>query len=141
MKPDRPTARNPFHNQRFVFGLKVALLVSIPVWIAAGLAAILSVQTAPISLLEAFILLASAGAELLLLRQFLNSADVRDRRAELFRGRVGAILAAPWSEPVKLSLALGGLSAAYLQYYFWDVQLQIAALHSVTVFVPVNALG
>jgi len=31
--------------------------------------------------------------------------------------------------------------ATYLHYYFWDVQLQIASLNSVTVFVPVTMAG
>lgn len=32
------------------------------------------------------------------------------------------------------------LAIAFLQYYFWDVSLQIASLHSVTVFVAVPSL-
>lgn len=32
------------------------------------------------------------------------------------------------------------LTIAFLQYYFWDVNLQIASLHSVTVFVAVTPL-
>ncbi len=28
------------------------------------------------------------------------------------------------------------LAVSYLHYYYWEVQLQIAALHSVSVFIP-----
>ncbi len=31
------------------------------------------------------------------------------------------------------------LVASFLQYYYWDVQLQIAALNSVQIFVPARA--
>lgn len=39
---------------------------------------------------------------------------------------------------LRQSLLLSALVGAYLQYYFLDVHLQIASLHSVTVFVPVS---
>ncbi len=39
----------------------------------------------------------------------------------------------------ELSL-LGLLAMSYLHYYYWDVQLQIAALNSVRVFVPAPPL-
>jgi len=37
----------------------------------------------------------------------------------------------------KRTLALSALVGSYLQYYFWDVNLQIASLNSLTVFLPV----
>jgi len=42
---------------------------------------------------------------------------------------------------LKRPLLLLGLAGAYLHYYFWDVQLQIASLRSVTVFVSAPAIG
>ena len=41
---------------------------------------------------------------------------------------------------LRQSLALGALVTAYLQYYFLEVNLQIASLHSVTIFVPLVAM-
>ncbi len=43
-------------------------------------------------------------------------------------------------ELLRRSLTLGALVGAYLQYYFLEVNLQIAALHSLTVFVPVTSM-
>ena len=39
---------------------------------------------------------------------------------------------------LRQSLSLSGLAGAYLQYYFVEVNLQIASLHSLTVFLPVT---
>lgn len=38
------------------------------------------------------------------------------------------------------SLALSALAGGYLQYYFIEVNLQIASLHSLTVFLPVTSM-
>ncbi len=38
---------------------------------------------------------------------------------------------------LRQTVAFASLAIAYLQYYFWDVNLQIASLHSVTFFVAV----
>lgn len=38
------------------------------------------------------------------------------------------------------SLALSALAAAYLQYYFLEVHLEISSLNSLTVFMPVTAI-
>jgi hypothetical protein len=141
MTPDWRTLRNPLYNARFVHGLKVALLLSIPVWMVAGLTSILTLQNSPITALECVALMCLAAAELLLLRHFLNSRDAPARRAVPVQGSILATIGMPWSAMVKRSLALSGMSVAFLQYYYLDVQLQIASLHSVTVFVPVNALG
>lgn len=127
------------HNARFVHGLKVALLLSIPVWMIAGLTAILTLQDSPITAFECVALMCMAGAELLLLRHFMNSRAAPAQAP--VQGGILAKIGMPWPSMVKRSLALSAMSVAYLQYYYLDVQLQIAALHSVTVFVPVNALG
>jgi len=141
MNPDRRVPRNPLHNPRFVHGLKVALLVSIPVWMAAGLTAILTLQYSPISALECVAFMCLAVAELLLLRDILNPRGAQAQWPAPVQSSILARSGMPWPSMVKRALALSGISVAYLQYYYLDVQLQIAALHSVTVFVPVNALG
>jgi hypothetical protein len=42
---------------------------------------------------------------------------------------------------LRQSLALGALVVAYLQYYFLEVNLQIASMQQLVVFVPVTAAG
>jgi hypothetical protein len=46
-----------------------------------------------------------------------------------------AIAACPARPILKQTALLAGLAVAYLHYYFWDVQLQIATLHRVSVFI------
>jgi hypothetical protein len=41
---------------------------------------------------------------------------------------------------LRQSLALSALVGAYLQYYFLEINLQIASLHSITVFAPVASM-
>lgn len=41
---------------------------------------------------------------------------------------------------MRQTVAFASLAIAYLHYYFWDVNLQIASLHSLTVFVAVTPL-
>jgi hypothetical protein len=42
---------------------------------------------------------------------------------------------------IRRSVALSALVGAYLQYYFLEVNLQIASLHSLTVFLPVTSIN
>ena len=42
---------------------------------------------------------------------------------------------------IREGMLIGLLALAYLQYYYWDVNLQIASLQSVQVFVPVRPAG
>lgn len=103
--------------------------------VLAGLLVILAVREAPITATETVILLLAGVCEVMLLRHSLRNFGARVFYRKLL-ARAG--LSAPFA---KRASALGALAATYLHYYFWDVHLQIASLNSVTVFVPVSAIG
>ena len=74
----------------------------------------------------------SAGRRIESMEDLLRYVDVK---------RVSSQRTRPAIAPkalIRQSLALSALVGAYLQYYFIDVNLQIASLHSLTVFVPVS---
>ncbi len=58
------------------------------------------------------------------------------------RPRTPPLPAAALERPSTLrqTIAFASLAIAYLHYYFWDVNLQIASMHSLTVFVAVTPL-
>lgn len=140
MKPDWRALRNPLRSPRFVYGLQFALLLSIPLWVVAWLVAIWAFQTTSFTAFEFVLLMLAAAGELYLLRRFLQTSEAKGGAPGLFRQRIAAAFGTPWPPLVTRSLALSALSAAYLQYYFWDVYLQIASLNTVVVFVPVRPI-
>jgi len=119
-----------------------ALVLAIPLWAGIGVAFILLVLERPIGEAESTVLAIAAACEFLLLRHFRRTARTRAPDSEPLARPVPAMRRpSPGRALAKQSLALSALVGAYLQYYFWDVQLQIASLHSVTVFVAVSAAG
>jgi len=110
--------------------------------VLAGIAVILVFQEAPITATESAILMIAAVCELILLSYSLRTVDARARYRELLaRSGLTARRTGPRPSIAKQALVLSALVAAYLQYYFLDVHLQIASLHSVTVFVPASVVG
>ncbi len=110
--------------------------------VLAGLVFILVVREAPITATEGAILMIAAVCELMLLRHSLRTVDAWARyRKLLARFGITTRRTGPRPSIAKQALVLSALVAAYLHYYFWDVQLQIASLNSVTVFVSVPAVG
>ena len=123
---------------RPIQGLLSGVLLAVPLWVCIGVAIAVSVQDGPISEKQAAILFVAAAAELILLRQTWH---VGLRRLRPIEPQPGAtVLAAHLSRLRPLLLALF-LTGTYLHYMFWDVQLQIAAMPSITVFVHPRALG
>jgi hypothetical protein len=116
----------------FILGIFIALLFAIPLWAAIGVGAILLFQDEPFTTGQTAALLAAAGIEAILLRYAWRAF-----RPQLgLRGLLARALSARPTRPVlKQTAWLGGLVVAYLHYYFWDVQLQIAVLNKVTVFI------
>ena len=122
--------------------LVLGLLIAIPLWVLAGITGILVFQEAPISATQSAILMIAAVCELILLRYYLRSFDAKARYRELLaRSGLTARRMGPGLLIAKQALALGALVATYLHYYFWEVQLQIASLNSITVFIPVTMAG
>ena len=120
--------------------LVVPLLISIPVWAAIGIGTVLLYFERPLSEVERAALAFAAVAELVLLR----IAWRRRYLLPLRRGTPARAVAArrrPWLPSMRRPAMMAAAAGAYLHYYYWDVQLQIAALPSLTVFVPAPALG
>jgi len=118
------------------------LVLAIPLWAGIGIAFILLVLERPISEPESTVLMIAAACELILLRHFKRTAKARTSDSvPLARPAMAMQRPSPRRSLAKQALALSGLVATYLHYYFWDVSLQIASLNSVTVFVLPTTLG
>lgn len=71
-------------------------------------------------------------------RKFRSCEDLLRLFQDFMEENAEAIRAATRRRIVREALLLGALAAAYLHYYYWEVELQIASLHAVKVFVPVT---
>jgi hypothetical protein len=134
----------------FVLGVIVALLLAIPFWAGLGIVAILVFQSGPITRGQTIALMLAAVVEIILLRYAWRAYRPKIDLRQLFRRYIVApappvARALPatraFRSTLKQSGLLAALVAAYLHYYYWDVQLQIASLNHLTVFVPTPALG
>lgn len=108
-------------------GLLSGVLLAIPIWIGIGIGVIAFVLHRRFTASEMLILAVAAAIEFLFLRYAWGWLGWR------FGLRT-------WSG-LKRAVLLSGVAVAYLHYYFWDVQTQIAMLPTVTVFVPVHQIG
>ncbi len=79
-----------------------------------------------------------AGQRIRSIEELLRYVEAGSRpQPTLHRARIRRA-ARSWSPVLRQSLALSALVGAYLQYYFLDVNLQIATLNSMIVFLPVG---
>lgn len=126
----------PADGTSFVQGLLIGLAAAIPLWAALGVIGILYVQEGPIREYQLIALLVAALVEV-----FLVVYVWRTLRPGLWLRQAAASPAsralALRSPELKRTMFLAGLVGAYLHYYFWDVQLQVASLRGVVVFVAV----
>jgi hypothetical protein len=120
--------------------LVIPLLVSIPIWAAIWVATVLFYLERPLSDVESAALVLAAAAELVLLRLAWRRQYLHPHPRESPAHPVASPGRA-WLPTLRRPAMMAGAAAAYLHYYYWDVQLQIAALPSLTVFVPTPALG
>ena len=132
MDQQRLTPRDEFEGGALVDGVLFAALLSIPLWAAVALVAIALIQEGPLTALESAGFMLALAAEALLLRLVWHRHGLRDRIRAVIAHRAFPGNPRPM---LKRTALLGGLVAAYLHYYFWDVQLQIAQLHQLTVFI------
>jgi hypothetical protein len=149
---DKPPQAQQGHEGEgdFVLGVAVALTIAIPFWAGVGIAAIFVFQNGPITRGQSTALILGAAIEIILLRYVWRAYRLKFDLRELLR-RYLVAPAPPVAHSVparrafrstlKQSGLLAGLAAAYLHYYYWDVQLQIASLNHLTVFVPTPMLG
>lgn len=113
------------------------LALSIPLWVLIGGLYVLLVQSNPLSEGQsaAFMFAMAAGA-------IAARCAFGNRKRRAVALRVRAVMAWRSLGPTaRQGLALAGLTGAYLQYYFVDVSLQIAALPALQVFVPIAAVS
>jgi hypothetical protein len=149
---DKPPHAQQDHDGEgeFVLGVAVALMIAIPFWAGVGIAAIFIFQNGPITRGQSTALILGAVIEIMLLRYVWRAYRLKfDFRDLLTRYWVAPAPPVAQSLParrafrstLKQSGLLAGLVAAYLHYYYWDVQVQIASLNHLTVFVPTPMLG
>lgn len=127
-------------SRRLIQGLVIGALIAVPVWVWIGIVVVLLSHEGPVSVFESAVLIIAAFVALMILRYVRHTVGPRI----VFRAPPSASSAATSAlRPTLLRQTLWqlGLAGAYLHYYFWDVQLRIAALNSVTVFVAATAVG
>lgn len=71
-------------------------------------------------------------------RKYASREDINDFFKQLQAEEVGKNRAATHRRIIREILLLACLLVSYLQYYYWDVNLQIASLRGVQVYVPVR---
>jgi hypothetical protein len=123
-------------------GLKLGLLLAIPLWLAMGGLALPLFGASPIAETLSVVCMIAAVSEAILVRSIWRADRVTASRltvnavASIFReiGHAGGTT-------LSRAMALGALAGSYLYYYFCEIQLQIASLNSLVVFIPVPSLA
>jgi hypothetical protein len=150
-------------------GLVNGLLVAIPLWIIFGFAVASVFQYGAVGETTRALLMIAAVCEVLLARPYARTLWARIWRfAEFHRSNLSnetggrrinsiedllrhiepkpalprhALRVVVPNSLFRQSLALSALVGTYLQYYFIEVNLQIASLNSLTVFLPVTSMS
>jgi hypothetical protein len=132
MHSERPAPQEEIEGGTLVEGVVFAALLSIPLWAAIAVAAIALFQEGPVTAMQSAAFMIAAAVEAILLRFVWRKHDLKSRILGVI-----ARTAAPeeWWPVLRRAAFLGGLVAAFLHYYYWDVQLQIAQLNRITVFI------
>lgn len=132
MEYGRPAPQEEFEGRSIVEGVVFAALLSIPLWAVVAIVAIALFQKGPLTAVQSAAFMIAATVEVVLLRYVARRHELKARIRAVLAGRA---LPADSRLLLKQTALLGGLVAAYLHYYFWDVNLQIAQLNRVTVFI------
>lgn len=132
MHSERPTPHDELEARALVEGVVFAALLSIPLWAAVAAIAIALFQEEPLTAPQSAGFMIAAAVEAILLRFVWRKHDLMVR----IRGVIArTALPADRRRMLRHTALLGGLAAAYLHYYYWDVHLQIAQLNRLTVFI------
>lgn len=116
------------------------LLIAILLWTVLGIVTILVFQDCSTNEGKSLALMIAAVGATILVRPFLRALWMR-RYSEIKSALIP--LSCRTHPPLSLArqtFALSALTGAYLQFYFLDVNLQIASLKSVTAFVPLSSM-
>lgn len=120
-------------------GLINGLLIAIPLWFLLGIVPVLVFQDGSIDESSSLALMIGAVCETILARPYLRALWVK-RHLKLKSAPIPLPRRMhPPQSLVRQAVALSALVGAYLQFYFLEVNLQIASLNSVTVFLPVSS--
>ena len=123
-------ARGAFHG----------LLFAMPLWFAFAVVTVFVLQDGPTSERSSLVLMIAAVAATILMRPYLRALWTRHYPT------IRSMFLAQFRQPrpslslARQTFALSALTGAYLQFYFLEVNLQIASMRSVTVFVPVSSM-
>jgi len=112
----------------------------VPLWACVGIAAFVLVQERRMDAIAATLLVATAALGLFELRRYWLRAPPRPAAVTL-QPAVATVAPRARRFQLKQTVMLACLVGAYLHYYFWDVQVQIAALPHVTVFAAAPLSG
>jgi len=120
-------------------GLLNALLIAVPLWVVLGVALNLEFMRRPMDESTSAALMLAFALETMLLRAYARALWTRGLQhvAAKYPPSRQALPGGLTNALFKRTLALSALVGSYLQYYFWEVNLQIASLNSLTVFLPV----
>lgn len=141
MPPRGNPQRDTSGRHGIAYALVLALLLAVPLWVVVGLVLIWAFQATPITQTQSVVMFAALACELILLRYVLRTSGALVNLRQGFERHTAVLaLKTPWNPLVKQSLTLLALVGAYMQYYMWEVLVQIESLNSVTVFVPVAAI-
>ena len=143
-------------------GVVSGLLIGIPLWVLIGVVLVRVFQEGPVSEAISLVFMIAAVCEAILARYALRTywpglwrhglsaltGSAENGAAESSKHTIGTLekftgrkrAQAVQRSTLRHTVAFGALVIAYLQYYFLDVSLQSASLHSVTVFVAVIPL-
>jgi len=132
MEQERLRPQEQFEGGALVEGVVFAALLSIPLWAAVALAAIGLLQEGPFTALQSAGFMLALAAEAILLRYVWRRTGLKARIAAVLARRA---FPTDRRQMLRRAAFLAALVATYLHYYYWDVQLQIAQLNHVTVFI------
>jgi len=123
-------------------GMISGLLLAIPLWAGIGAGIVVLLLHRPFAMSELAALAVAAVVEALAILYAWRRLGWRFglRRALAWAGPAARASGAR-STPLRRMGLLTVLAAAFLHYYYWDVQTQIALLPAITVFVPTPRLG
>jgi len=141
MPVDLPPRSGGVRPEGLGLGLISGLMLAVPLWAGIGAGIIVFVLRRPFAASELWALAIAGVVEFLFLRYAWIRLGWRFGLSPAVEWTGRGAAAARRTTPLRRMGLLTVLAVAYLHYYYWDVQTQIAILPTVTVFVPVPRVG
>jgi hypothetical protein len=137
MPVDLPPRNGGVRPDGLGLGLISGLMLAVPLWAGIGAGFIAFFLRRPFAASELWALAIAGVVEVLLLRFAWIRLGWRFGLEHTLAWSARGAAAARRTTPLRRTGLLTVLAVAFLHYYYWDVQTQIAMLPTVTVFVPV----